>query len=72
MEEEIKLTKVVMRHHGPAIEHNMPCPIYYDKHAVWNANKGHFEPSLFAQKEGWVVMRFKKQWVRKLAEWLER
>ena len=42
---------------GPAAEHNMPCAVHGDEHAVLQANTGVFLPSWKAQKEGWRLVK---------------
>jgi hypothetical protein len=42
---------------GPWCTHNMPCPIFRDKHAVLNMNTGVFHPSWHAQESGWKLVK---------------
>ena len=42
---------------GFLIDHNMPCAVLPQNHAVYNCNKGVFEPSRKAQAEGWRLVQ---------------
>lgn len=42
---------------GPWCEHNMPCPIYGDQHAVYDMNTGIFLPCREAQRNGYVIAK---------------
>jgi len=42
---------------GPWAEHNMPCCVHRDEHAVLNLNEGIFVPSDKARKEGWMLIK---------------
>ncbi len=42
---------------SPIAEHNYPCPIYLDRHAVYIMNKGYFQPSWDAQKDGYRIIK---------------
>lgn len=54
---------------GPWVNHNYPCPVIRDSHAVFNLNTGVFEPSWGAQRAGWHIVHadtWIKKWVLKL------
>lgn len=57
---------------GMAYDHDMPCAVYHGdsegSHAVLNSNKGVFEPSWKAQREGWQLVQAKT----KFQKWLLR
>ena len=42
---------------GIVAEHNMPCCVYQDHHAVLHMNTGIFHPSRRAQYEGYRLVR---------------
>ena len=62
----MKLFDPTVKFHGPTAEHNMPCAVYRDKHAVLDCNTGIFHPSWLAQSDGWQLVRA-KTWFQRLA-----
>lgn len=63
----MKLSEIEIRtDSGPWAEHNYPCPIYWERPAVYNLGKGIFSPSWQAQKMGWQIVRVNgwfKRWI---------
>jgi hypothetical protein len=70
---DIPVHKIKFEDFGMGYFHDMPCAVYHgdeeDSHAVLNTNKGVFEPSWKAQKEGWHLVhaqtKFQKFLIRK-------
>lgn len=58
------LMKKIVECIGPIAVHNYPCPVYDDEHAVLNLNCGIMEPSWKAQKEGYILIRVKRIWLK--------
>lgn len=54
---------------GMNMLHNLPCPIYYDKHAVFDVNHQCFTPCWFARNEGWMFVRA-TGWKQRIIKWL--
>lgn len=54
--------------HGFYVEHDQPCAVLFNQHAVYNINKDIFEPSWAAQDEGWKLVRAETRFQR----WLLR
>lgn len=52
---------------SPVAEHNMPCAVCRNKHAVLDMNTGKFQPCWGCQKSGWALV--KRSW---LGRWLHR
>lgn len=52
--------------HGICIEHNMPCAIYPDNFAVIDCSSGIFQPSWKAQREGYIILKIKNKFIKKL------
>jgi hypothetical protein len=50
---------------GPWAEHNMPCPICWEKSAVLNMSTNRFDACWDCQKEGWHVCRTKPKGILK-------
>jgi len=68
---KIELMKVEINDFGgaPCCEHNYPCPIYRDHHAVYNASDGYFEPSWKARSEGWRLIKATNWFQKLLLRW---
>ena len=68
--------RVVGRHRptieikGPAVLHDMCCPVYFHLPAVYNKDVGIFFPSEEAQRDGYVMIRARNGIIRKLLLWL--
>lgn len=50
---------------GPCAEHNMPCAVYCNEHAVLELETAIFLPSWKAQAEGWMLIKV-PGWLQKL------
>lgn len=48
---------------GPHVEHNMPCAVCLQRHAVYHMNEGIFHPCWWCQYQGWEI-RVRPWWVR--------
>lgn len=47
---------------GPWVEHNMPCPICREKHAIMQLWDGNFLPCWSCQKDGYKTLKLSKFW----------
>lgn len=55
---ENKINPVIVKAHGPAVTHNMPCSVCWLKPAV--AEGGVFQPCWECQKIGWKLSKKRK------------
>ena len=55
---------------GPWAEHDYPCPVHLDEPAVLHLDTGIFHPSWKADKEGWMLIRVKSKFKRKIIKML--
>jgi hypothetical protein len=52
--------------HGPIVIHDMCCPVYFHRPAVFDMKSGVFLPSWEAQRDGYILLTVKNSWLRKL------
>ena len=57
---------------GPWADHNYPCPVYREEHAVLDLSTDTFHPSWKAQSEGYMIVKIERLWARRLLKWLLR
>lgn len=57
--------------HGIFATHDMPCAVCFEHEepAVYDCNRQIFQPSHFAQEQGWILIRCKQRWKRRLLYW---
>ena len=57
IKKEIELSELILESDGLVVFHNQRCGVYTNQKAVFNTNLGIFEPSWYAQKEGWKLIK---------------
>jgi hypothetical protein len=59
----MELAKIeVVTDGGPWAEHNMPCAVCREHHAVLDLSCGVMEPCWRCQRDGWKLTRVKRRW----------
>jgi len=67
---QLPIAHIEFRGDVPAIYHNMPCPICYHKHAVYQTNNGIFLPCWRCQEKGFKLIKTKSKFILKILHWL--